>query len=724
MFNGEVKVGMAKDITLARRVQLAALAHIRHTHTRYDALLKESDWANARKAVEKPCLDIIVKWRGDEETGRDQLDEILREVIEISDTESGSEEEETDAVSAHVHARTPRSAAASIPNKAVSRLSRAPNNQPSRNSRNSRTSSPLPAAPHTPTELHKLSRAQRKTARKTQKRFKRYAAAAEALAHSNTNDHQETTPGFVATTPIEVVRRQGSAHPVDSHRPAPSTVAQEAYTPNFTYDHTETRRVPISQTSSSNQNRIPGISHGSLDSPAYGGTEQFIRVPDAQRPKVGPYSAGYSQTPYSHPLSPVRLGLQDMLLPSIEPKSPMGTQVSRDASQRIRREAHQSTEVPRVISRTIINPTMARSRPQSPSAMANDEEAAAKRRRVTTYFPEDFQRYSDSTYIRVAPQSQEDIPRRRQFEYLADRHPIASRVSENVVYQEISWPTPGQEVRGTQPVDNPNWPRAHPIPVAGDDRFPMGARAPEDRVAYYSDPREYTHQDHQVNWVEAPLRSRTRPIVIDEGGNYEPRRVVEVRGSPHGIYRTGSPRGTGIHTPHMQGASHIQDPSRAIYVDGSAGRPGGGLSNRDRLIARFQTGQSAHQERNRSLSPHRTLLPERRFQSRIVEQPAQYAVPGNREVYQVHGSERAPLARSGAMSRTIHAPLSETPRQAGNNVIYRESRLDFGRPDEARYEPSSQLPFPVHPAPSSYSEIRGPPTQRPLHDHRDIIYVE
>ena len=84
---------MAKDLTLARRVQLAALAYIRHTKTRYDELLKETDWANARKAVEKPCLDIIVKWRGDEETGRDQLDEILREVIEISDSEEDSEED-------------------------------------------------------------------------------------------------------------------------------------------------------------------------------------------------------------------------------------------------------------------------------------------------------------------------------------------------------------------------------------------------------------------------------------------------------------------------------------------------------------------------------------------------------------------------------------------------------------------------------------------------------
>jgi hypothetical protein len=88
-------VGLAPDISLSRRVQLAVLAHIRHTHTRYDQLLKEADWASARKAVEALCLDIIVKWRGDEETGRDQLDEILREVVVISDDSNDESDNES-----------------------------------------------------------------------------------------------------------------------------------------------------------------------------------------------------------------------------------------------------------------------------------------------------------------------------------------------------------------------------------------------------------------------------------------------------------------------------------------------------------------------------------------------------------------------------------------------------------------------------------------------------
>ena len=88
---GDPRVGLATNVSLSRRVGLAVLAHIRHTHTRYDQLLQETSWENARKAVESLCLDVLAKWRGDEETGRDQLDEILREVIVISDSDSESD---------------------------------------------------------------------------------------------------------------------------------------------------------------------------------------------------------------------------------------------------------------------------------------------------------------------------------------------------------------------------------------------------------------------------------------------------------------------------------------------------------------------------------------------------------------------------------------------------------------------------------------------------------
>ncbi|TVY84399.1 hypothetical protein LSUE1_G001838 [Lachnellula suecica] len=103
LFHGEKTVGLQASIPLARRVQLAILAHIRHTHTRYDELLKETSWMNARKAVEQVCLDVLVKWRGDEETGRDQIDEYVREVVIIPDSDNegegnSSEEDDSDDV--------------------------------------------------------------------------------------------------------------------------------------------------------------------------------------------------------------------------------------------------------------------------------------------------------------------------------------------------------------------------------------------------------------------------------------------------------------------------------------------------------------------------------------------------------------------------------------------------------------------------------------------------
>ncbi|CAN8103553.1 unnamed protein product [Discula destructiva] len=92
---GKKRVGTS-DLPLYRRVQLAVLAHIRHVHTRYDQLLKQFEWKAARKAVERQSLDILVQWRGDEETGRDEMGDILREVIVISDADDDSDTGDSD----------------------------------------------------------------------------------------------------------------------------------------------------------------------------------------------------------------------------------------------------------------------------------------------------------------------------------------------------------------------------------------------------------------------------------------------------------------------------------------------------------------------------------------------------------------------------------------------------------------------------------------------------
>ncbi|OJD20769.1 hypothetical protein ACJ73_07895 [Blastomyces percursus] len=89
---GKRKVGTAVELPLARRVQLAVVAHIRHVYTDYDRLLRITSFQDARAAVEEPTLAKLVQWRGDDENGKTVLEDVFREVIVISD----DEEDESD----------------------------------------------------------------------------------------------------------------------------------------------------------------------------------------------------------------------------------------------------------------------------------------------------------------------------------------------------------------------------------------------------------------------------------------------------------------------------------------------------------------------------------------------------------------------------------------------------------------------------------------------------
>ncbi|KAJ3553020.1 hypothetical protein NPX13_g10979 [Xylaria arbuscula] len=732
-FNGEIKVGMAKDITLARRVQLAALAHIRHTHTRYDELLKESDWANARKAVEKPCLDIIVKWRGDEETGRDQLDEILREVIEISDTETDSEDEISGADNARIHVPRNRPAVA-ILGRAVSRLSRPPNN-PSGVDR--QTNSPILASPRTPSGVRKAAKVDRRMIRKTQQRFKRYAAAAEALANSsNQNSHpgSPSTPGFVAT-PVEVVRHQVSAHSVNTYCAIPGATVPETYVPRASYSHTNLQPAPVSQSSGLSQDRAIRVPCVSADARAHEGTEQFIRIPDDQRPKVGPYSANYSQPPSA--MSPLRLGLQDMLLPSIEPRSPDGVRASRNATHRVHSETQQSTEAARrVISRTIAEPAILHPRPPSPGGPANNNDAT--RRRVITYFPEDYQEPPNSYYVRVAPRSHIDASHPSRSDYPADQRSMVASGPERVVYRDVPRAVPAQEVTVIRPEDGHDRLRDHPASRNRDERPLASATAP-DYGRYQNNIQVPAAPEYDGNRVEAPLRSRANPIVIDGDHGYEPRRVVEVRGSPsRGYYRTASPRGSSSHVP---GGTRLKASPRLVYVDEPTGRIGNNSGGGHSTVTQYQPSVPAVERLSRPLSP---LQPA--YQSRTLERPLRYAVPHDRERVPFNESQRVSSAWPNAASVRIQHSSQETPRlerftgvqqyptisdgqhirpQAPrNDRPYQELRPEAPRPAAVRYEREAQQPFPVHPAPSSYVEIRGPLPHRHVPEQRDMIYVE
>ncbi|KAJ6112617.1 hypothetical protein N7512_007941 [Penicillium capsulatum] len=91
---GQRKVGTAVELPLARRAQLAVVAHIRHIYTDYDRLLKATSFHEARSTVEQPTLAKIIEWRGDDENGETVLEDVFREVIVISDDEDSEAEED------------------------------------------------------------------------------------------------------------------------------------------------------------------------------------------------------------------------------------------------------------------------------------------------------------------------------------------------------------------------------------------------------------------------------------------------------------------------------------------------------------------------------------------------------------------------------------------------------------------------------------------------------
>jgi hypothetical protein len=198
MFHGEPTVGLQPGIPLSRRVQLAVLAHIRHTHTRYDQLLKETSWMNARKAVEPVCLDVLVKWRGDEETGRDQMDEILREVVIITDSEESDESsDEDDSSDEEGEMSSSSSGSISLPASRNRNRSALPQTQvagpkePDQHNHIMDRESMAPAVVSSQNPPRDNSKAQ--TDKKTQRGFKRYQAAwDEAVSRRKA---PETAPG-------------------------------------------------------------------------------------------------------------------------------------------------------------------------------------------------------------------------------------------------------------------------------------------------------------------------------------------------------------------------------------------------------------------------------------------------------------------------------------------------------------------------------------------------
>jgi hypothetical protein len=91
MCQGTNRVGNAKELPLARRVQLAVVAHIRHMYTDYDKMLKTGSWMEARQKVEHVSLAKLKEWRDETGEQSNEIEDTFREVIVLDDEDETSD---------------------------------------------------------------------------------------------------------------------------------------------------------------------------------------------------------------------------------------------------------------------------------------------------------------------------------------------------------------------------------------------------------------------------------------------------------------------------------------------------------------------------------------------------------------------------------------------------------------------------------------------------------
>lgn len=186
---------------------------------------------NARKVVEPVCLDFIVKWRGDEETGRDQMDEILREVVIITDSEESDESSEEDDSSDEEGEATSASSA-SLPqlasrdrNQLAQQQNQVPEPSmaahPKHNIENEMPARGAVSSQHQPKANNKVQRDKR-----MQRGFKRYQAAWDDAVHRIQAPETATTePAF--EDPMARRRQQENIPPIRNQIQYPTKTTSE-----------------------------------------------------------------------------------------------------------------------------------------------------------------------------------------------------------------------------------------------------------------------------------------------------------------------------------------------------------------------------------------------------------------------------------------------------------------------------------------------------------------
>lgn len=319
------------DLPLHRRVQLAVLAHIRHTHTRYDHLLKEADWHIARKAVEKTCLDILVKWRGDEETGRDQLDDILREVVVISDdsddsedsqdSDSDSDQDEEDYSDSSVpdNAVDPANQVAKPRNLAFVHKSQ-PKRRRQRKARK-RQRSKQPGSDHANPKPNTASK-------KDKRGFKRYEAAQATMTRRWEEAISRHRHARDANSPAQAARMSRVPSQTVQRRPSVEIVSPVHRFETRQNDRVVTASQPLYGIGEDRDQRVR--SGDVYTANIYRGNPQMhatVRPPDLDSPQATVIGRRVSHFPMdicgaAAPERHFHGELRDFLVPSIEPVSP------------------------------------------------------------------------------------------------------------------------------------------------------------------------------------------------------------------------------------------------------------------------------------------------------------------------------------------------------------------------------------------------------------------
>lgn len=284
---------------------------------------------------------MIVKWRGDEENGRDTLDSILREVVVISDSEDDGE---SDDDSDELIIVSPRSIAPGQKEPTFPTTGPSVNSNRSDPARNAPTTAPrsvprkTPATPGRAKRTARALRRERREAKKATRGFKRYQAAWEEAVdrHRHDQDGGEAQPlGDLAT------QRSPSYEPPPP-RPDHNAPAQPPYHSRHAHSNSDVIYVgPARRPETANPGppvRVDG--HYSGHSPNVPLDSQV--APLAVQPRMGEDRAPIMTRSRTNPSLQMEMSrppqYQDLLVPSIEtpPSAAMAPQFVRSVPSRKR----------------------------------------------------------------------------------------------------------------------------------------------------------------------------------------------------------------------------------------------------------------------------------------------------------------------------------------------------------------------------------------------------